>query len=83
MRDILGDGLPQLRLFAEGKLGSERDQLRAFEIAARYGLDVKVDKALIDELWLAVEMNVADEDVPKIKRAWNRIVGRRLIEAVT
>lgn len=83
MRVILDKGLPYLEEFVVGEHGTPSDQLKAIDIAARVGLNVKVDKALIDELWLAVETTVAADQLPKVKHAWNRIVGRRLIEAVT
>ena len=83
MRAILDKGLPYLEEFVVGDNGTPADQLKAIDIAARVGLNVKVDKALIDELWLAVENTVAADELPKVKHAWNRIVGRRLLEAVT
>ena len=61
----------------------DADQLKAMQIAGQMGLTEKVDKDLIDELWHAVELNVSEEDLPAVKRAWNQIVGRRLVEAAT
>ena len=81
-REILVLGVPDLEKFAKGEKGSPSDQVRVLDLCLKHGL-VKVDKDLIDELWHAVELNVSDEDRPAIKRAWNQIVGRRLVEAAT
>lgn len=59
-----------------------QDQLKAMELASRYGLDVKVDKGLVDEIWAAIELHIPDELQPKLKHEVNLIVGRRLAEAV-
>ena len=84
MREILEKGLPYLEEFVTGEREDAKpsDQLRAIEIAAKFGLEVKVDKGLVDELWGAIELHVPDEHRPAIKREFNRIVGRRLAEAV-
>ena len=83
MREILEKGLPELENIATGRRGKPSDAVRAMGVAARFGLDDKVDKGLIDELWHAVELNISEEDRPAIKHAWNQIVGRRLVEAAT
>lgn len=59
-----------------------QDQLKAMELASRYGLDVKVDKGLVDELWSAIEDLVPEAQQAKVKHQFNLIVGRRLAEAV-
>lgn len=84
MREILEKGLPHLEEFVTGDREDAKpaDQLRAIEIAGRFGLDVKVDKSLVDELWQAIEKHVPEENRPALKREFNLIVGRRLAEAV-
>ena len=84
MREILEEGLPHLREFVTGESEGAKpaDQLRAIEIAAKFGLDVKVDKSLVDELWQAIELHVPDENRSALKREFQLIVGRRLAEAV-
>ena len=84
MREILEKGLPHLEEFVTGDREGAKpsDQLRAIEIAAKFGLDVKVDKSLVDELWQAIEMHVPEESRHKLKREFHLIVGRRLAEAV-
>ncbi len=84
MREILEKGLPHLEEFVTGDREGAKpsDQLRAIEIAAKFGLDVKVDKSLVDELWAAIEMHVPDENRAALKREFQLIVGRRLAEAV-
>lgn len=81
MREILEKGLPHLEEFVTGD-AKPSDQLRAIKIAAKFGLDVKVDKSLVDELWQAIELHVPDESRPALKREFSLIVGRRLAEAV-
>ncbi len=83
MREIIEKGLGELEEIATGRKGKPSDAVKAMGVAARFGLNDRVDKGLIDELWHAVELNVSEEDRPAIKRAWNKIVGRRLIEAAT
>ena len=83
MREIIDKGLPELEEIATGRKGKPSDAVKAMGVAARFGLNDRVDKALIDELWHAVDLNVSEEDRPAIKRAWNQIVGRRLVEAAT
>ena len=60
----------------------DSDQARVWDTVLKYSLDVKVDKSLVDELWQAVEIHMPDEARPMVKREFNRIVGRRLAEAV-
>ena len=83
MRDIVEKGMDELEAYASGEKGKPADTLKAIDIAAKYGLNEKIDKGLIDELWAAVERTVSEEDLPKVHDAWNLIVGRRLIEAAT
>lgn len=59
-----------------------RDQLKAIEMAGRFGLNVKVDKGLVDEIWGKIEDLVPDDVRPTLKHEINLIVGRRLAEAV-
>ena len=84
MREILEKGLPHLEEFVTGDREGAKpsDQLRAIEIAGKFGLDVKVDKSLVDELWAAIEMHVPDANRSALKREFQLIVGRRLAEAV-
>jgi hypothetical protein len=84
LREILDKGLPHLEEFVKGGRADAKpaDQLRAIEIAGKFGLDVKVDKSLVDELWAAIELHVPEENRPALKREFNLIVGRRLAEAV-
>ena len=84
MREILEKGLPHLEEFVTGDREGAKpsDQLRAIEIAGKFGLDAKVDKSLVDELWQAIELHVPDESRHKLKREFQLIVGRRLAEAV-
>ncbi len=67
MREILEKGLPHLEEFVTGDREGAKpsDQLRANEIAAKFGLDVKVDKSLVDELWQAIEVHVPEENRPR------------------
>ena len=84
LREILDKGLPHLEEFVKGDRDDAKpaDQLRAIEIAGKFGLDVKVDKSLVDELWQAIELHVPEENRPALKREFSLIVGRRLAEAV-
>ncbi len=84
MREILEKGLPHLEEFVTGDREGAKpsDQLRAIEIAGKFGLDVKVDKSLVDELWQAIELHVPEESRHNLKREFSLIVGRRLAEAV-
>jgi hypothetical protein len=56
----------------------DSDRLRAIDLTARYGLDQKVDKSLVDEVWAAIQLDVPNELQPRLKRELNLIVGRRL-----
>lgn len=58
------------------------DQARVWDMLLRHGLDVQVDKSLVDEIWDAIEAHVPDEVRPTLKDEINKIVGRRLAEAV-
>ena len=84
LREILDEGLPFLREFAVGAGEDARpsDQRMAIGVAGRIGMGEKVGKGLVDELWAAVEATVDADALPAVRREWNRIVGRRLIEAV-
>ena len=83
MRDILDKGLPHLKDFVVGEKDARpADQLRAIEIAGRFGLPKEAyDKDLIDELWDATEAALLDhpELVENVKTAWMPVLAQRLM----
>ena len=83
MRDILDKGLPHLEEFATGEKDARpADQLRAIEIAGRFGLPKEAyDKDLVDELWDATEAALLDhpELVENVKTAWMPVLAQRLM----
>ena len=82
LREILDVGLPHLKDFATGKKDAKpADQLKAIDIAARYGLAKEpYDEDLIFELWDVTEAALPDDPVliHKIKKAWVPVLARRL-----
>ncbi len=83
MREILEEGLPHLREFAIGENDiSTTDQLRAIELAGRFGLPKEAyDKDLVDELWNATEGALLDhpELIETVKVVWLPVLAQRLM----
>ena len=83
MREILEKGLPHLEEFVTGENDTRpADQLKAIEIAARYGLPKEpYDHDLIDELWDVTEAVLPDDQalVIRIKKAWVPVLASRLM----
>ena len=83
MREILEKGLPHLEEFVTGeKDTSPADQLRAIEIAGKFGLPKEAyDKDLIDELWDATTAALLDhpELAEQVKTAWIPVLAQRLM----
>ena len=83
MREILEKGLPHLEEFVTGEKDARpADQLKAIDIAARYGLPKEpYDEDLIFELWDATEAALPDDPVliHKIKKAWVPVLASRLM----
>ena len=73
IREILEKGLPHLEELATGeKEARPADQLKAIEIAGKFGLPKEpYDKDLIDGLWDATEAALPDDlaVVQRVKRA--------------
>ena len=57
------------------------DQLKAIDIAARYGLDEKFDMALINELLAAAEEVIGDDEdlAQRIRKKWVPILAGKLM----
>ena len=83
MREILEKGLPHLEEFVTGENDTRpAHQLKAIEIAARYGLPKDpYDHDLIDELWDVTEAALPDDQalVIRIKKAWVPVLASRLM----
>ena len=83
MREILEKGLPHLEEFATGENDTRpADQLRAIEIAGRFGLPKEAyDKDLIDELWDATAAALLDQPelAEDVKTAWIPVLAQRLM----
>ena len=83
MRAILEKGLPHLEELATGeKEAKPADQLRAIDIAAKFGLPKEgYDKDLIAELWDATEAALPDDLalVTKVKKAWLPVLASRVM----
>jgi len=58
------------------------DQTRVWDMLMKHGLDEAVDKSLGDEVWAAIEAHVPDDSRAPLKAEINRVIGRRLAEAV-
>ncbi len=83
MREILEKGLPHLEEFVTGEKEDAKpsDQLKAMEIAGRFGLKEVFDKGLIDELLDATEAAVGDDPalIQRIRKAWSPIIVLKLM----
>ena len=82
LREILDVGLPHLKDFATGKKDAKpADQLKAIDIAARYGLPKEpYDEDLIFDLMDATIAVLPDDPelVTRIKKAWVPILAAKM-----
>ena len=83
MREILGEGLPSLLDYVKGEKGKPADTLKAIDIAAKYGLNDKVDEDFVREMAAVVgevlkSVPNGDDLLNQIYEAWKPVIAKRL-----